>query len=61
MSKLHSTNTQTTRAVSYLGNIPNTETRLEHLALTLIQPIAKVSRYLKGDNHENIFSKTWTM
>ena len=26
-------------------NIPDTETRLEHLALTLIQPIAKVSLY----------------
>ena len=38
--------------VSFLGNIPNTETRLEHLALTLIQPIVKVSQYLKGNNYE---------
>jgi len=43
---------QTTRAVSYLGIIPDTETWLEHLALTLIQTSVKASRYLKGDNYE---------
>ena len=40
-----STNTQINMVVSLLGNILNTETRLEHLVLTLIHPIAKYSQF----------------